>query len=559
MNSQLMNSMSPSPQSHTSEIDAITLEVMRNALQSIAEEMGAVLKNTSFSPNIKERMDASCALFDSEGELVAQAEHVPVHLGSMLKAVRQVLDCIDSVEDGDVILVNDPYVGGAHLPDISVIGPVFHNKELIGFIANRAHHADVGGMEPGSMPGRSTEIYQEGIVIPPVKLYRHGQLMEDIMALVLANVRTADERRGDLNAQLSALRTGQKRLSELAERYGSELLTAGLGAIQDYAERRIRKRISELPDGVYYAEDALDNDGVDPEPVAVKVKITIQGEHMTLDFNGSAPLRKGNINAVAPMAYSASFYAIKVFTDPEVPVNGGTFRPVEIIIPEQSFLNAQRPAAVCAGNTETTHRVCDTVLKAAAQFAPESVHAASQGTMNLIGIGGVDPRNNLPYTYIETIAGGEGGRPWGDGTDGVQCNMTNTMNTPVEALEITYPLRVEQYEFRPNSGGAGKHRGGLGVIRAVRAVDHEARVSLSAERRIFQPYGLHGGGDGELGQNAYVNGNGEENELPGKTTFSLPENAIVRVKTPGGGGYGKVAERNEQNRKIDELDGKIVK
>jgi N-methylhydantoinase B len=299
--------------------------------------------------------------------------------------------------------------------------------------------------------------------------------------------------------------------------------------------------------------------GVDPEPVPVKVKITISGEQMTLDFTGSAPLRKGNINAVAPMVYSASFYAIKVFTDPEVPVNGGTFQPVQIIIPPHSFLDAQRPAAVCAGNTETTHRVCDTVLKAAAQFAPQAVHAASQGTMNVIGIGGVDPRSGRPYTYIETIAGGEGGRPWGDGTDGVQCNMTNTMNTPVEALEITYPLRVEQYELRPDSGGAGKHRGGLGVTRAVRAIDHEARVSLSAERRIFPPYGLHGGESGQPGQNAWVDGAGSEHELPGKTTFSLAAGGTVVVRTPGGGGYGEPLQRADSARARDERDGKMAR
>lgn len=454
----------------SAEIDAITLEVLRNALQSIAEEMGAVLKNTSFSPNIKERMDASCAIFDAQAGLVAQAEHVPVHLGSMLVALRQILERIPSIEEGDVILVNDPYIGGAHLPDITLIGAVFADSDLIGFITARAHHSDVGGMEPGSMPGRSTEVYQEGVVIPPVKLYRRGKLMDDIMSMVLANVRTPDERRGDLNAQLAALRTGQKRLLELAGKHGKALFTAGLTALQNYAERRIRKHIAELPDG--------------------------------------------------------------------------------------SFLNAKRPAAVCAGNTEATHRVCDTVLKAAAQFAPGSVHAASQGTMNLIGIGGIDPRYDRPYTYIETIAGGEGGKPWGDGTDGVQCNMTNTMNTPVESLEITYPLRVERYEFRPGSGGDGKYRGGLGVTRSVRSVAHEARVSLSADRRIFQPYGLHGGGAGQVGEHTTIDSSGAVRKLPGKTTFSLPPDSIVVVNTPGGGGWGDPKERAPAARESDLVDEK---
>ena len=547
--------MTDTPQ--ISEIDAITLEVLRNGLQSIAEEMGAVLKNTSFSPNIKERMDASCAIFDAQGELVAQAEHVPVHLGSMLVALRQILQATTPLEDGDVVLVNDPFIGGAHLPDITLLGGVFHEGKLIGYVSTRAHHSDVGGMEPGSMPGRSTEVYQEGLVIPPVRLYRKGERQEDVMALVLANVRTPYERSGDLNAQLAALRTGQKRLQELAKKRSSAQLKAGLTALLDYAERRIRKRIAELPDGCYVAEDALDNDGVTLDPVPVKVAITIAGETLSIDFAGSGGALKGNINAVAPMTYSATFYAIKIFTDPEIPVNGGTFRPIEICIPENCFLNAQRPAAVCAGNTETTHRVCDTVLKAAAQFAPDKVHAASQGTMNLIGVGGIDPRNGRPYTYIETIAGGEGGKPWGDGTDGVQCNMTNTMNTPVEALEISYPLRVECYEFRNGSGGAGKHRGGLGVTRSVRAIGHEARVSLSAERRIIPPYGLCGGKSSQVGAHFLVDAGKQTTELPGKITFSLAPDHMVVVQTPGGGGWGNPEDRPPDAIAADWLDEKM--
>jgi N-methylhydantoinase B len=541
------------------QIDAITLEVLRNAFQSVAEEMGAVLRNTSFSPNIKERMDASCAIFDAQGELVAQAEHVPVHLGSMLVALKQILARVHAtepqgLESGDVILVNDPFVGGAHLPDITVVGPIYSGERLIGYIANRAHHADVGGMEPGSMPGRSSEIFQEGLVIPPVKLYRRGELARDVMALVLANVRTREERRGDLNAQISALSTGQRRIAEIVARHGESLVVSAFAAVQDYAERRIRRRIAQLPDGVYVASDALDDDGIDPEPVAIELTITIRGDEMVLDFAGSAALRRGNINAVAPMVYSASFYALKTFTDREVPVNGGTFRPIEIRIPEASFLNAQHPAAVCAGNTETTNRVCDVVLRAGALIVPDEVLAGSQGTMNLIGIGGIDPRTNTPYAYIETIAGGQGGRPWGDGTDGVQCNMTNTMNTPVEALELSYPLRVERYEFRRGSGGDGLHRGGLGVERAVRIIGHTARVSLSSERRRFPPYGLHGGADGELGFNLYLDQDGNEHPLPGKTTRALDDREVVIVRTPGGGGWGAPDERSQSARDTDQRD-----
>src|SRR5712691_9797086 len=532
----------------SNRIDPITLEVLRNALETIADEMGAVLRRTAFSPNIKERMDASCAIFDATAQLVAQAEHVPVHLGSMLRSVEATIAAVGTVEDGDVVIVNDPFTGGSHLPDITLVAPVYvaakgQTTRHIGYVATRAHHADVGGMEPGSMPGNSREIYQEGLVIPAVKLYRRGELQDDVLRLVLANVRTPVERRGDLNAQLAALRVGETRLAELAQRYGADLLTAGFAAILDYAERRMRRRLAELPPGTYHGEDFLDDDGSSDEPVRVNLAITVSPERLVLDFAGSSAQRPGNINAVAPMTYSAVFFAVKILTDPEIPVNAGTFRQVELKIPEGSFLAARMPAAVCAGNTETTQRVADTVLKVCAQFAPDRVPAASQGTMNLIGIGGHDPRardiaGGRPYTYIETIGGGQGGRPMGPGDDGIQCNMTNTMNTPVEALEITYPLRVERYELREGSAGKGQHRGGNGLIRAIRILDHEARVSLQSERRRFAPYGLHGGGDGQPGRNAVIHADGRVEEMPGKATLSLGPNDIVVVETPGGGGWG---------------------
>ena len=528
-------------------IDPITLEVLRNALESIADEMGAVLRRTSFSPNIKERMDASCAIFDREAQLVAQAEHVPVHLGSMLRAVKATVDAVGRIEAGDVVIVNDPFTGGSHLPDITLVAPVHAPNGLggghLGYVATRAHHADVGGMEPGSMPGNSREIYQEGLVIPAVKLYSQGDLQDGVLRLILANVRTPEERQGDLNAQLAALRVGEQRLIELAQRHGADLLTAGFAAILDYAERRMRRRLAELPAGTYRGEDFLDDDGSSEEPVRINLAITVSPEKLTLDFAGSSPQRPGNINAVAPMTYSAVFFATKILTDPEIPVNAGTFRNVELTIPEGSFLAARPPAAVCAGNTETTQRIADTVLKVAAQFAPERVPAASQGTMNLIGIGGRDPRGGepggRPYTYIETIGGGLGGRPMGPGDDGIQCNMTNTMNTPIEALEITYPLRVERYELRPGSAGGGKYRGGEGLVRAIRVLGHEARVSLQSERRRFAPYGLHGGGDGKPGRNAVLRADGRVEEQPGKGTVSLGHDDVVIVETPGGGGWGQ--------------------
>ncbi len=518
--------------------DAITLEVLRNALEATAQEMGGVLKLTSFSPNIKERMDASCAIFDAKAQLIAQAEHVPIHLGSMLKAVGPTIAAVGELEPGDVVIVNDPFIGGAHLPDITLVAPVHADGALVGYVATRAHHSDVGGMEPGSMPGRSSEIFQEGLVIPPVRLYRAGELQADVMRIIMANVRTAAERRGDLNAQLAAIRIGERRLSEVAQRYGARVLSEGFAAILDYAERRMRNRIAELPPGTYYAEDCLDDDGSSDEPVLVKLRVDVAPDRLTLDFAGSSPQRRGNINAVAPMTQSAVFFAVKVLTDATIPANAGILRPVEIKIPPGSFLDAQPPAAVCAGNTETSQRVSDTVLKAFAQFAPARIPAASQGTMNLIGVGGVDPRSGRSYTYIETIAGGQGGRPNGDGMDGVQCNMTNTMNTPVEALEISYPLRVERYEIREATGGPGCHRGGHGIVRSLTAIGHDARVSLQSDRRRFAPYGLHGGLEGTTGRNWMRDQAGNVHELPGKVSLTLKAGETVGVETPGGGGWG---------------------
>lgn len=518
--------------------DPIRLEVLKNALEATAQEMGVVLKLTSFSPNIKERMDASCAIFDANAQLVAQAEHVPVHLGSMLKAVGPTLARLDPLEAGDVVVVNDPYIAGAHLPDITLIAPIFVAGRCIAYVASRAHHSDVGGMEPGSMPGRSTEIYQEGLIIPPVLLYRAGVEQRDIMALILANVRTPEERKGDLNAQLAALKVGIRRVEELAERFGADALEEGLAAILDYSERRMRRRLADFPAGEWTSEDCLDDDGSSDEPVRIRLKVQVQPDRMVFDFDGSSPLRRGNINAVQAMVHSAVFYSIKILMDATLPPNAGVMRAVEIRIPEGSFLDAQRPAAVCAANTETTQRLADTVLKAFAQFAPDRIAAASQGTMNLIGIGGRDPRNGKHYTYIETIGGGQGGRPMGPGMSGVHANMSNTLNTPIEALEISYPFRVERYELRTDSAGQGLHDGGEGVVRALRMIDHEARVSLQTDRRRFRPYGLHGGGEGAAGENWMEDKDGVRRTLAGKGSLTLQPGEVIAVETPGGGGWG---------------------
>lgn len=518
--------------------DPIRLEVLRNALEATAQEMGAVLKHTAFSPNIKERMDASCAIFTAGAELVAQAEHVPVHLGSMLRAVGPTLAVTGALEAGDVVMVNDPYVAGAHLPDITLIAPVFIGGRRVAYVASRAHHSDVGGMEPGSMPGRSVEIYQEGLVIPPVRLYRAGALQQDILAMTLANVRTPEERRGDLNAQLAALRIGERRMAELAERFGADALEDGLAAIIDYTERRMRARMAELPKGVWHAEDCLDSDGSSSDPVWIRLKIELTEEAFIFDFEGTSPQVRGNVNAVAPMCWSSIFYSLKLLTDASLPPNAGVLRPVVVKIPEGSFLDAQRPAAVCAGNTETTQRLADTVLRGFAQIAPDRIAAASNGTMNLIGIGGTDPRSGKPYTYIETSGGGQGGRPMGPGMSGVHANMSNTLNTPIESLEISYPLRCIRYELRDGSGGAGLNPGGDGLIRAIAVVGHEARVSLQTDRRAFAPYGLQGGTEGARGRNWLIEADGTRHPQPAKGSLTLTDGQVVVIETPGGGGWG---------------------
>ncbi|MBR9893157.1 hydantoinase B/oxoprolinase family protein [bacterium] len=520
------------------DFDPIRLEVLRNALEATAQEMGSVLKHTAFSPNIKERMDASCAIFTADAELVAQAEHVPVHLGSMLRAVKPTLERTGELDEGDVVIVNDPFVAGAHLPDITLIAPVFIDSRRIAYVASRAHHSDVGGMEPGSMPGRSIEIFQEGIIIPPVKLYRAGALQEDIMSMTLANVRTSAERRGDLNAQLSALRVGARRMEEVADRFGADVLEAGLAAILDYTERRMRARMAELPRGSWTCEDCLDNDGSSDDPVWIRLRITIDNEKISFDFTGTSPQVAGNVNAVAPMCWSSIFYSLKLLTDASLPPNAGVLRPVEVHIPKGCFLDAQKPAAVCAGNTETTQRLADTVLRGFAQIAPDRIAAASNGTMNLIGIGGIDPRNGRPYTYIETSGGGQGGRPMGPGMSGVHANMSNTLNTPIESLEISYPLRCVRYELRDGSGGAGENPGGDGLIRSIQVIGHDARVSLQTDRRAFAPYGLHGGADGMRGINWSTDADGNRQDRPAKGSLTLKDMEAVTLETPGGGGWG---------------------
>ncbi len=546
--------------------DPIQLELFKNRFASIAEEMGVVLRRTSYSPNIKERLDFSCAIFNAQGEMIAQAAHIPVHLGAMPVSVKSAIERL-TFEPGDVAILNDPFAGGSHLPDITLITPVFIKAEtddwqaeapkevtpatfqsshlptfpLFGFVASRAHHADVGGMAPGSMP-LSTEIFQEGLIIPPLKLVERGQLNDGVMQLLLANVRTAEERAGDLRAQLAANTKGVERLLEVINRYGPAEVSLYMAGLLQYAERMTRALLAGLPDGVYEFIDYLDDDGIDPDPIKIAVKITIQGDEAQVDFSNSALQVKGSVNSVYAVTLSATLYVFRALIGLDIPANSGCLAPLSLIAPEGTVVNARPPAAVAGGNVETSQRITDVLLGALAQAAPSRVPAASQGTMNNVLIGGWDPEEQRAYTYYETIGGGMGAGASGPGADAIQCHMTNTLNTPVEALEYAYPFRVKRYEIRRGSGGEGQTSGGDGLCREIELL-YEAQVTLLSDRRRLAPYGLAGGQSGQPGRNTLIR-HGQRVALPAKTTQILQPNDIICIETPGGGGYGKKTAGN---------------
>jgi N-methylhydantoinase B len=524
-------------------IDAITLEVLRHALTAVAEEMNANLIRSAYSPNIKERRDCSSALFDAAGQMIAQAESIPVHLGAMPYSVAAAVRAAGSFLPGDIVVLNDPYAGGAHLPDITFVAPVFSGDRLVAFVANRAHHADVGGKEPGSLSGDTVEIFQEGLRIPPVRLWRKGEVDHDLLDLILLNVRTPGERWGDLRAQRAACRTGTERLTAVIERYGVERVSDGMSAILEYSERRMRGEIERMPDGTATFSDVLDNDGISDDPIPIRVAVAIDGDRIVFDFTGTAEQVNGPVNAVLAVTSSATFYAVRALTDPEIPPNAGCYRPIEIVAPAGSLVNPVPPAPVVGGNLETSQRIVDVILGAMERLAPGRAIAACQGSMNNFAIGGTDPRTGGPYSLYETIAGGYGARPDRDGVDGIHSHMTNTLNTPVEALEIAYPLRVERYELRAGSGGEGRYRGGLGIRRDIRSLGPDARVSLLTERRVSRPYGIAGGKPGRPGENLLIR-DGEEIALPAKGSVTLGSGDIISIRTPGGGGYGVRAERD---------------
>jgi len=567
--------------------DPIELEIFKNLYHSIAEEMGAALCRTAFSPNIKERRDYSCAVFDRDGDVIAMGDHMPVHLGSMPMSVRAAIAAFE-LTAGDVVMLNDPFRGGTHLPDITLVAPVFvegrsarshpgkadgQGRPSLGkadfYVAARAHHADVGGAYPGSM-GLAREIYQEGLRIPPVRIMRAGKMAQDVLALLLHNVRTPAEREGDLGAQIAACHTGVERLREICRRYGAGRLRRAARELLEYSEEMMRAFLERVPRGTYRAEDFLDDDGISSQPVRIAVALTFHqvprripgGDSgrralkaapraihsiaprvgpppvVTVDFAGSDPQVAGSVNAVEAIAFSACFYVFRCLLQDEVPATAGLMRPIRMLAREGTVVNARPPAAVAGGNVETSQRIVDVLLRALAQALPERIPAAASGTMNNLTIGGIDPRTGEPFAYYETIAGGMGARPTKAGVSGVHTHMTNSLNTPAEALEHAYPLRVREYSLRPGSGGAGKYRGGDGIVREIEVLT-DAEVTVLADRRTIAPWGLSGGADGARGKTCVIRRDGRVEKLPGKFNIRLRQGERIRIETPGGGGWGK--------------------
>lgn len=516
-------------------LEQARLAIFNNLFRSVADEMGVTIERSAYSANIKERLDFSCAIFSSDGEMVAQAAHIPVHLGAMPLSVKAAVERFASFAPGDVILLNDPYMGGTHLPDLTLISPLFAGERLLGFAACRAHHNDVGGSSAGSMPV-ATDIFQEGIRIPPVKLYSGGRLNSELLDLILANVRVPRERRADLNAQVAALRRAALRTDEIVAKYGEDAVRTQMRELLDYTERLMRDRIKRIPDGRYTFSDVMEDDGYGNENLAIRATVEIRGDHATIDFTGTAPQTQGPVNAVYAVTLSAVVYCFRCLLAPGVPTSGGSFRPLTVLAPEGSIVNAIFPAPVAAGNVETSQRIVDVVLGALAQALPEEVPAAACGTMNNLALGGFD-KDGSPFAYYETMGGGMGAHAEGDGLSAVQTHMTNTKNTPVEALELAYPLRVHRYAVRRGSGGAGRTRGGDGLVREIEVLQ-PCDVTLLTERRRTRPYGLAGGSSGLPGCNLVSRQCGPWNELGPKVHIHLDPGDKLRIETPGGGGYG---------------------
>jgi N-methylhydantoinase B/oxoprolinase/acetone carboxylase alpha subunit len=516
-------------------VDPIELELFKNIFISISEEMAAVLGRTALSPNIKERKDYSCSLFNHLGETLAQGSHIPVHLGAMPLSVQAAIQAL-RFEDGDLVILNDPYRGGTHLPDITCVSPVFIKGRLMFFVANRAHHADVGGMSPGSMP-LATELFQEGLIIPPLKLVSRGRRNGDVFNLLLANVRTPDERRGDLLAQVAANDVGRLRLMEAVGRYGLGKIRMYAGLVQDYTERFLRATIRGIPDGTYSFEDFMDDDGISDRPFRIAVDVTIRGDRAVIDFSRSDRQAEGGINANFAITCSAVLYVFRALVEEDIPFNTGLMRPLTIRAPKGLIVNAEFPAACAAGNVETSQRIVDVLLGALAKAVPARIPAASQGTMNNIAFGGHDPVRNRAFAYYETIGGGMGAGLTAPGLDGVHTHMTNSLNTPLEALENYLPLIIRSYGLRKGSGGRGVRKGGEGIVREYEFLV-PAALTIMSERRKFAPYGLQGGAPGAKGKNTLIS-RGRKRLLGSKVNIKLRPFDILRIETPGGGGYGR--------------------
>jgi N-methylhydantoinase B len=537
--------------------DPITTEIIVSGLLYASEEMGIAVRNAAYSPNIKERLDHSCAIFDRELRLVAQAEHIPVHLGSLPWGLRRTLARIrengDAMQPGEQWVVNDPYLSGTHLNDVTVIRPIFVDGEIFGYACNKAHHADVGGMVPGSMPPNARELFAEGFIMPPMRLMRDDRVVADTVALFRANSRTPETRSGDLRAQLAGNVTGERRVHELVARYGAAVVADATARAIDDGERRMRAALRAFPDGVVDIADVMEDANGQPT-IELRLRLEKRGDEMVLDYAGTSPQLAMPLNAVYGVTLSGVYYAIRALLAADIPMNDGVFRPIAVHVPEGSLLNPHRPAPVSAGNVETSMRNADLVLAALGRLAPDRVPAQSGGSMNNVMMGGVDERG-VPWAFYETNGCGMGARPSADGVDAIQAHMTNTLNTPIEVLERTFPLRVTRYEFADGTAGAGRYRGGSGLVRALQVRAGSATISLLAERHAVHPHGASGGGDGATGTHTHIAADGTARALPAKTTLQVDAGETLVVQTAGGGGYGEVAQRAPAAIARDAADG----
>lgn len=545
----------------TGSYDPAGFEILKNALYKIAEEMRVVLSKTAYSPILKSAGDFSCGVFDAAGDMVAQGPDLPIHLGSMPDAVRTIANTFaGDIHEGDVFIHNDPYDGGSHLPDVNVIRPAFHEGVLLGFACLRAHWPDIGSATPGSY-GAVTEIYGEGLRLPPVRLVSKGQMNRDIEAIILANVRTPEERRGDLGSQLAATQRACERLQGLAQRYGTERLTATMAEVMDYSERMMRAMLSDLPDGEGTFEDFLDGDGIDDRPIWVRMQIRKRGDQIRVSFDGTDPQVRGPINAPLSVTASGVYCGLKTSIDPNslIPPNSGCWRAIEVTAPKGSVLNCEFPCPVVYANHEISHRLADMVMGALCDFLPDQVMACSQGTSCILTLGGTDPRTGNRYVSYETIKGGFGARPNKDGINTICAGISNTMNTPIEVLEMAFPIRLLEYSIEPDSGGPGQYRGGNGSRRVWQMLEGaDATGSLCVERMKSPPFGLRGGKPGVAATVTLTTPDGSVSDLAGKGAFSAPAGSVINMRTPGSGGMGDSARRTRAAIDADLADGYVT-